>query len=176
MRAPSSHPIFLPYALSHYLTPLLITSPLPARDSWGSVHEWGVALGTEFYNKGANVQLGPGVCISRVPHNGRTFEYVSGEDPFLGRKMSAAAVSGIQSKGVIANLKHYVNNNQETQRGSISDNVDERTQFEIYYPPFEGGIDVGLGSIMCSYNKIGSVKARASQTFPSQGHAARWSY
>ena len=46
--------------------------------------EWGVAMGAEFKGKGANVQLGPGLCVSRIPNNGRTFEYLSGEDPVLG--------------------------------------------------------------------------------------------
>lgn len=51
---------------------------------------------------------------------------------------------------MIANAKHYVNNNQETNRGAVSENVDERTRFEMYYPPFEGAVKAGLGSIMCS--------------------------
>lgn len=97
--------------------------------------------------------------------------------------MGFEVVSGIQSQGVVANAKHWVNNNQvrrepsrrqllrwlphvaqfgqliatqtqETDRHYISENVDERTQFELYYPPFEGGIQAGLGSIMCSYNLI----------------------
>ena len=46
-------------------------------------------------------------------------------------------------------------NNQETDRHFVSENVDERTQFELYYPPFEGAVQAGLGSIMCSYNLIG---------------------
>lgn len=41
-------------------------------------------MGNEFWKKGANVQLGPGVCLNRVPKNGRNFEYISGEDPKLG--------------------------------------------------------------------------------------------
>ena len=41
-------------------------------------------MGKEFFGKGSNVQLGPGVCLARVPRNGRNFEYISGEDPFLG--------------------------------------------------------------------------------------------
>jgi beta-glucosidase len=44
---------------------------------------------------------------------------------------------------------------QETDRHYISENVDERTMFEMYYPPFEGAISAGLGSVMCSYNIIG---------------------
>lgn len=110
-------------------------------------------MGDEFYRKGANIQLGPGMCIARNPRNGRNFEYAAGEDPFLGYTMVGPIVAGIQSQGVIANAKHFVNNNQETNRSSFTANVDERTQFEMYYPPFEGAVDAGVGSIMCSYNK-----------------------
>ncbi len=60
---------------------------------------WGSAMGVEFYNKGANVQLGPGVNVNRVPVNGRNFEYLSGEDPLLGYRMTYATVKGIQSQG-----------------------------------------------------------------------------
>ena len=62
------------------------------------------------------VQLGPGVCVARIPRNGRNFEYLSGEDPFLGYALVQPAVVGIQSQGVIANVKHYVNNNQVRAR------------------------------------------------------------
>ena len=54
-------------------------------------------------------------------------------------------------------MKHYVNNNQETNRHFVSENVDERTRFEMYYPPFVGAIESGVGSVMCSYNKINQV-------------------
>eukprot|EP01060_Flectonema_neradi_P035382 TRINITY_DN649_c1_g1_i2.p1 TRINITY_DN649_c1_g1~~TRINITY_DN649_c1_g1_i2.p1 ORF type:complete len:667 (+),score=163.82 TRINITY_DN649_c1_g1_i2:65-2065(+) len=116
--------------------------------------KWGTNMGQEFYDKGANVQLGPGLCVARVPRNGRNFEYLSGEDPYLGYVLVQPAITGIQSQGVIANAKHYVNNNQESNRTTISENVDERTQFEMYYPPFEGAVEAGVGSVMCSYNKI----------------------
>jgi beta-glucosidase len=88
-------------------------------------------MGQEFFNKGANVQLGPGVNVARVPLNGRNFEYLSGEDPFLGAHIVQPVVRGIQSQNVIANVKHYVNNNQETNRNSMSANLDERTEWEI---------------------------------------------
>ena len=48
---------------------------------------WGEAMGGEFFGKGANVQLGPGVCVARVPNCGRNFEYLSGEDPYLGYEL-----------------------------------------------------------------------------------------
>ena len=75
------------------------------------VYAWGAAMGAEFWGKGANVQLGPGVNVARVPRNGRNFEYISGEDPFLGYILVQPAVQGIQAQGVIANAKHYVLNN-----------------------------------------------------------------
>lgn len=115
---------------------------------------WGAGMGKEFFDKGANVQLGPALCVARIPVNGRNFEYLSGEDPFLGYTMVQPVIRGIQGNGVVANAKHWVNNNQETNRQSVSENVDERTRFELYYPPFEGAIAAEVGSMMCSYNRI----------------------
>ena len=137
--------------------------------------KWGKAMGQEFFDKGANVQLGPGMCVARVPVNGRNFECelhrnaphtappltplllhpllpadISGEDPFLGFTMVQPLVKGIQSVGVIANAKHFIMNNQETNRGGMTAAVDERTRFEMYYPPFAGASEAGVGSIMCS--------------------------
>jgi beta-glucosidase len=109
--------------------------------------KYGDAMGKEFAMKGSNMQLGPGVNVARVPVNGRNFEYISGEDPFLGAAMVAQVVKGIQSHGVLANIKHYVLNNQETNRNSVSSIVDERTRWEIYYPPFESAVEAGVGKL-----------------------------
>ena len=64
--------------------------------------------------------------------------------------MAQGVISGIQSQGVIVNAKHWVENSQETNRHTDSAEVDERTRFELYYPPFEGAIAAGVGSVMCS--------------------------
>ena len=104
---------------------------------------WGAGMGEEFLAKGANVQLGPGMCLARVPTCGRNFEYLSGEDPILGHDMVAQAIRGIQQTGVIANAKHWVMNNQETNRHGVTEVVDERTMYELYYVPFEGAIKAG---------------------------------
>ena len=116
--------------------------------------EWGEAMGAEFKSKGANVQLGPGLNVARVPGGGRNFEYMSGEDPHLGAAMGAPTVRGIQSRGVIATAKHYVLNNQEEQRGNMSSDVDERTLRQIYLPPFAAAVEAGVGAIMCGYNRV----------------------
>jgi beta-glucosidase len=68
--------------------------------------------------------------------------------------MVQPVVNGIQSKGIIANAKHWVENNQETDRDTVSENVDERTRHEIYYPPFQGAVEAKVGSFMCAYNKV----------------------
>ena len=113
--------------------------------------QWGSGMGKEFKAKGSNVQLGPGLCLARVPLNGRNFEYAAGEDPFLGYHLIHGAIAGIQSENVIANAKHWVNNNEETNRHGVTEIVDDRTRFEMYYPAFKGAVDAGVGSIMCSY-------------------------
>lgn len=131
-------------------------SGLTVAASWDplAVRSWGEAMGAEFFTKGANVQLGPGVCLARVAYDGRNFEYTSGEDPYLGAAMAGPAVEGIQSRKVIATVKHFVDNSQETARTTVTEVVDERTQFELYYPPFEAAAAAGSGAAMCSYNKI----------------------
>ena len=128
---------------------------------------WGLAIGEEFRGKGANVALGPGLNVARVPWNGRTFEYLSGEDPALGAALGAAAIRGIQSAGVIANAKHFIFNNQEFDRGLIplphqgySAVVDERTKHEVYLPPFEAAVRAGVGSVMC----VTTLSKRSAQT------------
>jgi len=102
--------------------------------------------------------LGPMINIARVPQGGRNFESF-GEDPYLAAELVKPEIQGIQSQGVIGCAKHYVCNNQEYHRTSVSANVDERTMFEIYLPAFKAAVDAGVGSIMCSYNKINSTWA-----------------
>mmetsp|Transcript_41802 Transcript_41802/g.133381 ORF Transcript_41802/g.133381 Transcript_41802/m.133381 type:complete len:487 (+) Transcript_41802:195-1655(+) len=114
----------------------------------------GRAMGREFRSKGANVQLGPGLNVARVPQCGRNFEYLSGEDPYLGATLVREVVTGIQSQAVIATAKHYVLNSQESDRGEVVSAAAERARWEIYYPPFAAAVEAGVGSVMCSYNRV----------------------
>jgi beta-glucosidase len=98
----------------------------------------------------------------RVGNDGRDFEYISGEDPFLGAELVGPLIKGIQSNGVMANMKHFINNNQEINRRSSSSNIDERTEFEMYYPPFKASIEAGVGSAMCSYNLVNHIPSCAN--------------
>ena len=62
----------------------------------------------------------------------------------------------------MANMKHYVNNNQEINRIGQSANIDDRTQMEMYYPPFEAAVKSGVATAMCSYNKVNHIYSCAN--------------
>ena len=136
-------------------------APIAQSSSWDPALQWrfGAALGWQAWHKGINVQLAPGVEIDRVPLNGRNFEYMS-EDPYLASQGGVAEVRGIQSNPVIATIKHYVANSQETNRMTVSSDVDQRTLEEIYTAPYEAAVKQGhAGSVMCSYNRINGTYA-----------------
>jgi beta-glucosidase len=117
-------------------------------------HAYGAVEGRETWATGRNLMEGPNLNIARTPLNGRTFE-AFGEDPFLVGQIAAANIRGIQSEGVIANAKHYLANNQEINRDTIDEHIDDRTVHEIYLPGFEAAVEQGgTGSVMCSKNKV----------------------
>ncbi|MCC6856806.1 MAG: glycoside hydrolase family 3 protein, partial [Microbacteriaceae bacterium] len=123
------------------------------------VERVGRALGEEARAQGVGMLLGPGVNIKRSPLCGRNFEYFS-EDPLVSGVLGAAWVRGIQSTGMGASLKHFAANNQETNRMTVSAEVDERTLREIYLPAFERVVTTEQPwTVMCSYNRINGVAA-----------------
>jgi len=128
----------------------------------GLVERVAAAMGREYRGKGANVILGPGIQVHRVSKAGRNWEYMSGEDPYLGARLAAAFVRGVQNEGVIACVKHWAFNDQETLRTVQSSDVAERTAWELYYPPFEAAVAAGAGSVMCSYNRVNGTYACAN--------------
>ncbi len=128
------------------------------------IEEIGRALGREARSKGAHVLLAPTVNLHRTPIGGRNFECMS-EDPNLTARIAVAYVKGVQSERVAACIKHFVANDTEFERMTISSQVDERTLRELYLLPFEaavrpidqGGADVR--SVMSSYNKVNGTYA-----------------
>lgn len=100
----------------------------------------------------------PGVNIHRSPFGGRCSEYFS-EDPFISGMMGAAEVQGIQSRGVLPTVKHFVANEQETHRSIGGDLswLSEQALREIYLKPFEYTVKLGATrGIMTSFNRIGT--------------------
>src|SRR5438552_6608921 len=109
--------------------------------------------------------LAPDFYLARVPMNGRNFE-AFGEDPYLSGTTAAAEIQGIQQNAVIATAKHYAENSQETDRNTVSEDVDPRTFHELEGQAFEIAVKQGKpGSVMCAYNKINSIYACEQPTF-----------
>jgi beta-glucosidase len=119
----------------------------------------GQGLARETKAKGANILLAPTVNIQRSPLGGRNFEGFS-EDPYLSARMAVAYINGLQHEGVGASVKHYVCNDAEYQRTTISAEVRERALREIYLPPFKAAVqEASTWTIMASYNLVNGVAA-----------------
>ncbi len=119
------------------------------------VRQVGRVLAEEARTKGAQVLLAPTVNIHRHPLGGRHFESFS-EDPYLSAEMAVAYITGVQDRGVSAVVKHFVCNDQEHERHTISVDVDERALREIYLPAFEAAVrSAGVWAIMSAYNRLG---------------------
>ncbi|HEY5183533.1 MAG TPA: glycoside hydrolase family 3 C-terminal domain-containing protein [Actinomycetes bacterium] len=134
-------------------------SALAATWNLALLEQVGVALGEEASAQQVSVLLGPGANIKRTPVCGRNFEYFS-EDPLLSSALAAAWISGVQSTGVAASLKHFAANNQESRRYSIDTLVDERALREIYLASFERAVvEARPATVMAAYNQVNGVHA-----------------
>jgi beta-glucosidase len=129
---------------------------------------FGAAMGREFHGSGRNGVLGPAMDMTRTWHFGRSTESF-GEDPFLGARLVAPEVAGIQSEHVLTTIKHFAVYTQE--QGRLGDNpigerpavdqiVSERAIRELYLPTFEASvIEGGAGGVMCSFPRINGTYA-----------------
>jgi beta-glucosidase len=115
----------------------------------------GRALGYDTATGGYQFVTGPGVNLYRMPYGGRAFEYLSGEDPFLGASLGPAVINGIQSRGVWANAKHFAANDQESSRFKLDEAIPERVLREMTLPPFESASkNSKVAMMMCAFQKV----------------------
>ncbi|GAB2565564.1 glycoside hydrolase family 3 C-terminal domain-containing protein [Dyella jejuensis] len=120
-------------------------------------YDGGRMIAGEAHAQGINVLLAGGINLTREPRDGRNFEYL-GEDPLLAARIDGAEIRGIQSQHVLSTIKHYALNDQETNRLTVSSNIDERAMRESDLLAFELAIEDGHpGSVMCGYNKVNGV-------------------
>ncbi|MFL6052170.1 MAG: glycoside hydrolase family 3 C-terminal domain-containing protein [Actinoallomurus sp.] len=116
--------------------------------------QYGIVEGRETQNVGHSLLEAPDVNMVRVYQNGRAFENY-GEDPYLASRLAVANIRAIQSQGVLAEVKHYTANDQETNRKTINEQVDDRTLHEIHLPAFEAAVKEGhVASVMCAYPAV----------------------
>ncbi|MBV8999647.1 MAG: glycoside hydrolase family 3 protein, partial [Solirubrobacterales bacterium] len=122
----------------------------------------GVVIGRDGRALGMDVVLEPFVNMDRDTSWGRGFN-TFGEDPLLTGKTGAAEITGIQSQGEMAMVKHYI-----AYDGANNVQVDSQTLHEIYLQPFADAVQAGVASVMCSYNIINSYQACGNATTLTQ--------
>ncbi len=136
----------------------------------------GAVLAAEVQRKGAHVLLAPTVNIHRTPIAGRNFECFA-EDPYLSGIMAAAYINGLQKHGVAACIKHFVANDQEFERFSISSEVAERPLHEIYLEPFRIALEkVNPWTIMSAYNRLNGTYASENDFLLRKLLKEQWGY
>ena len=148
-------------------------------------YKFGDVIGKEANALALHVFEAPGVNMARLPILGRNFEYF-GEDPFLSGSMSVAEGSAVQANGVIAMPKHFVGNEQETNRMTINEIIDDQVLNEIYLLPFEmsvketagyGAKDAkGPGSIMCAYNYVNGEQSCQNKAMLTDKLRTEWGF
>jgi beta-glucosidase len=138
------------------------------------LYQRGRAMGEEFKAKGAQIALSPVAGpLGRSAYSGRNWEGFAA-DPYLTGVAMEETISGHQDAGVQATAKHYIGNEQETQRNptpdpngtitdvlqeSLSSNIDDRTIHELYLWPFANAVRAKAASFMCSYNRLNGTYA-----------------
>ncbi len=140
--------------------------------------EFGEAIGQEGIELGTHVWYAPGCNIHRSPLGGRNNEYFS-EDPLLSGKMSAAVTKGAQAKGLIVTVKHFVANDQETNRQSngLYTWLNEQSLRELYLEPFEISVKEGKAyGIMTAYNRLGNQWCGGSKALVTDLLRTEWGF
>ena len=121
------------------------------------IQQEGAAKGAEFAGKGVNISLGPTTNLVRDPRWGRTYE-TYGEDPYLAGQVTSAEVEGLQSQGVMADVKHVAAYDQEQYpNGTNNETVSQKALEELYLAPFQTATEQSApASFMCSYAVVNS--------------------
>ncbi|NKF31247.1 glycoside hydrolase family 3 protein, partial [Pseudomonas sp. BGM005] len=130
----------------------------------------------EVLSKGAHVSLAPTVNIQRSVTNGRNFECFS-EDPILTAELAVGYIEGLQSTKVGATIKHFVGNESEIERTTISSDIDERTLREVYLIPFETAVKrAKVWAVMSSYNKLNGTYTAESHWLLNEVLRGDWGF
>ncbi|CAH0025399.1 unnamed protein product [Clonostachys rhizophaga] len=150
-----------PLGVSRATVATAFTPSIHAASTWDKelVRQRSQFHGEEAKALGVQVLLGPVADpIGKIPEAGRNWE-AWGSDPYLNGVYSAIAIQEMQRTGVQACIKHYIGNEQELNRTTMSSNIDDQTMHEVYLWPYYDAVRAGATSVMCSYNKLDGVWA-----------------
>ena len=138
--------------------------------------EAGAMIGREARARGFNVVLGGAINLARDPRNGRNFEYLS-EDPLVNATIGAEAINGTQGERVISTIKHYVFNDNETNRHWLDAIIEPGANRESDLLAFQIAIERSQpGAVMCAYNKINGVYACGDNDLLNDLLKKTWGY
>lgn len=135
----------------------------------------GALLGEECRAEGVQLLLAPAINIKRSPLCGRNFEYLS-EDPYLTGELAYSYISGVQSKGVGACVKHFLANNQEDGRMTVDARISKRALNEIYLRGFKRAVEAQPIAVMSSYNRVNGEYVGESKYFLTDVLRGKWNF
>ncbi len=135
----------------------------------------GKTVAEELGSKGIDMILGPCINIQRDPLAGRLAESYS-EDPKLLGEVAAGMVRGIQSTGLLADVKHFAANSQEKDRLGVNECVSERALREIYFPAFQTCLNAGARTVMSAYNKINGTPCAMNEWLLTKVLREEWGF
>ena len=139
-------------------------------------YKGGAMIGREAHAEGFNILLAGAMDLTREPRCGRNFEY-AGEDPLLSGTMTGALMAGVQSQHVMATMKHYALNAQETGRMVLSADIGEQSLRQSDLLAFEIALEKGQpAAVMCAYNKLNGVYACENNFLLNQVLKQDWGY
>lgn len=141
----------------------------------GLMTQLSAAMGVETLARGRDCLLAPCVNLTRAPQGGRNFESF-GEDPHLAATLATAYITGLQGQGVLAMIKHFALNEQEHERMTIDVRASERTKHEMHFPAFLAGVNAGVWSVMCSYNRVDGHYAAENQNLLTDTLKNLWGF
>jgi beta-glucosidase len=133
-------------------------APVGLAATWdpGTARQYGATVSDAGRATGEDVWLAPMINQVNFVTGGRNFETL-GEDPYLAGQLVSSEVRGVQGQGMIAEIKHYAENDFENGRTSTNVTIDDQTLHETELQAFAAAIDAGAGAVMCSYNRINTV-------------------
>lgn len=146
--------------------------------SWNDdlAREFGAAIGEDSLDLDVTGWYGPATNIHRSPYSGRNFEYFA-EDARLSGQMAAEVIDGAQSKGVLVFMKHFVLNDQETDRIGLATFADEQAIRELYLTPFEIPVrEVDARGAMAGMNRLGARWVGAHEGLMTQTLREEWGF